>query len=52
MLAGETTQPRWRGALLYLGEKVVSEKEYLSAMATCDVTLLRSVDSQGMQWGQ
>jgi hypothetical protein len=36
----------------YLGEKVVSENEYLSAMATCDSTLLRSVESQVMQWGQ
>jgi hypothetical protein len=38
MLAGEQ-EPLRRGMIVYLGEKVVSENEYLSAMVVCDAVL-------------
>lgn len=38
--------------IVYLGEKVVSEKEYLSAMAVCNVVQRRSAESQGTWRGR
>lgn len=41
MLAGERRATA-AGTYVYLGEKVVSENEYLSAMARCDVVVRKS----------
>ena len=38
ILAGEQ-EPLRRRMIVYLGEKVVSENEYLSAMVMCDAVL-------------
>ena len=50
MLAGEQELPR-RGMHVYLGEKVVSENEYLSAMVVYDAVLWSSKGVQDVKRG-
>jgi hypothetical protein len=48
ILAGEPRATA-AGSSVYLGEKVVSENEYLSAMAICDVVAQESTGYYGEQ---